>query len=187
MKIVFGQGNPGDQYTRTRHNVGFTILDAFANKLEVSWSNRSKFKAMMAETTIGDEKLLLIKPSTFYNDTGIAASQLIDFYDLDVSKDVLVIHDDLALPFGTIRTRKKGSDAGNNGIKSLNAHIGTSYHRIRIGIYNDLRDCMNDSDFVLSNFTKDESTRLEESVAPHIIETIEKFCTKDIEITSKKL
>lgn len=187
MKVIFGQGNPGDQYAKTRHNVGFMILGALANKLEVSWSNKSKFNATVAETRLGNDKLLLVKPSTFYNETGVAARQLINFYNLDVSRDILVVHDDLALPFGTIRTREKGSDAGNNGIKSLNAHIGTSYHRVRIGILNDLRDRMNDSDFVLSNFTKDESARLSESITPHIIEMIEKFCAKNLEITSKKL
>lgn len=156
MKIILAQGNPGTQYEKTRHNIGFIMLDTFAQQAGATFSDKTKFHASIAETALGGEKILLVKPTTFYNETGIAARALCDFYKLDPTEDLLVIHDDLALPFGTIRTREKGRDAGNNGIKSLNTHIGESYKRIRIGIYNDLRDRMDDVDFVLGVFSRTE-------------------------------
>jgi PTH1 family peptidyl-tRNA hydrolase len=160
MKLIFAQGNPGDQYAATRHNVGFQVLDDFASKQQVSFGSKPKFFADVAEYTSGDEKILLVKPTTFYNETGRSARALVDFYKLDPATDILVIHDDLALPFGTLRTREKGSDAGNNGIKSLNAHIDHYYARLRVGIYNDLRERMDDAEFVLSRFSKEEQAAL---------------------------
>lgn len=160
MKIIFAQGNPGTQYAKTRHNVGFIMLDTLANQLKVDFAPKTRFHTLVAETTVAGEKLLLVKPTTFYNDTGIAARALCDFYKLNPKNDLLVIHDDLALPFGTIRTREKGRDAGNNGIKSLNAHIGEDYKRIRIGIYNSSRDIVHDTNFVLGVFSRAEFDQL---------------------------
>ncbi|HET8883981.1 MAG TPA: aminoacyl-tRNA hydrolase [Candidatus Saccharimonadales bacterium] len=187
MKIIFAQGNPGVQYAHSRHNVGFLTLDVLAHIHSVSFSKKPKFHADIAEVKIADEKVLLVKPTTFYNQTGQAARLLVDFYKLTPDEDVLVIHDDLALPFGTIRTRHKGSDAGNNGIKSLNAHIGQAYTRIRVGVYNDLRDRLPDADFVLGNFTKSETDALKESILPKTIELITAFCVDAIEPTSHKV
>lgn len=160
MKIIIAQGNPGPDYKTTRHNIGFLIVDSFAEKHETSFKNKPKFHAEIAELTVDGEKVLLVKPVTFYNETGRSVRALVDFYKADTANDLLVIHDDLALPFGTIRTRQQGSDAGNNGIKSINAAVGENYHRIRIGILNDLRDRMPDADFVLSHFTSEEQTTL---------------------------
>lgn len=156
MKIILAQGNPGTRYEKTRHNIGFVMLDMIARQAGVTFSDKAKFHASISELTLHKEKVLLVKPTTFYNETGSAARALCDFYKLDPATDLIVIHDDLTLPFGTIRTREKGRDAGNNGIKSLNAHIGESYKRVRIGIYNDLRDRMNDVDFVLGAFSRSE-------------------------------
>ena len=97
------------------------------------------------------------------------------------------MHDELALPFGTVRVRERGSDAGNNGIKSLNSHIGQDYWRIRIGIWNELRDRMNDADFVLSNFTAAERTTLTKLTADIILPTIEKFAQGSLESTSSNI
>jgi PTH1 family peptidyl-tRNA hydrolase len=166
--------------------VGFAVLDEFARAHDLTWSDKSKFNALIAEASIDGEKVILIKPTTFYNETGISARKLIDFYSLDPATDLLVIHDDLALPFGTIRTRKQGSDAGNNGIKSLNNHLGPDYHRIRIGIWSDLRDRMDDADFVLSKFNKEESDHLESDVIPHVIKNMVDFCNNALETTSHK-
>ncbi len=172
MKIIFAQGNPGETYVKTRHNIGFIVLDKLASDLGTSFADKSKFHASVAETTIEGEKILLVKPLTFYNETGLAARALIDFYKLDPGTDFLVVHDELALPFGTIKTRPDGSDAGNNGIKSLNSHIGPQYARIRIGIYNPLRDQINDADFVLGRFSTDEQELL-----PQVIEQAQGFIT----------
>lgn len=187
MKIIFAQGNPGPDYTGTRHNIGFISIDALANKLESQWTNKPKFHALIATATIGNEKLLLVKPTTFYNETGTSARKLIDFYKIDPSKDLLVIHDDLALPFGTIRVRGRGSDAGNNGIKSLNSHVDHNYTRIRVGILNEFRDVMGDTDFVVSNFRNAETRQLKKTIIPQIIEIVEQFCNNKHSHTSYKV
>lgn len=184
MKIIFAQGNHDAKYDHTRHNVGFFAIDVFADSLGASWTEKAKFRASIAETSFAGEKLLLVKPTTYYNETGTSARKLVDFYTLDSTTDFLVVHDDLALPLGTIRTRAQGSDAGNNGIKSLNSHLGPDYHRIRIGIANELRDRMQDADFVLSRFTKSETEQLQTEIIPHVISSIEQFCTNTLQITS---
>ena len=187
MKIIFAQGNPGTEYSHTRHNVGFYILDQLAKQHHLTWTDKAKFNSLITEVVINDEKVILVKPTTFYNETGISARKLIDFYSLNTATDILVIHDDLALPFGTIRIRGQGSDAGNNGIKSLNSHLGPDYHRIRVGIWNERRDLMNDADFVLSRFSKEESKKIDDLVVPHVIERIEKFCQETLGSTSHTL
>lgn len=187
MKIIFAQGNPDRKYARTRHNTGFLVLDALGEEVNALWKESDKFGARLAEVNQAGEKILLVKPSSFYNDTGIVARKLLDFYKADASTDLLVIHDDLALPFGTIRIREKGSDAGNNGIKSLNTHIGTDFPRIRIGIWTELRDRMNDVDFVLGNFSKDEEKRLEKDIIPHVLKVIHAFLSGNLEATSHTL
>lgn len=187
MKLILAQGNPDEKFNDTRHNVGFMILDLFAHKQSATWSDKKKFQASAAEIIINNEKIILIKPMTFYNETGISAQKLVNFYGLNASTDILVLHDDLALPFGTIRTRKEGSDAGNNGIKSLNSHIGTDYHRIRIGIWNELRDRMDDADFVLGHFSKTELDRLDKDIAPHVLTLIDQFCHDNLVVTSHSL
>jgi PTH1 family peptidyl-tRNA hydrolase len=182
MKIIFAQGNPGAQYANTRHNVGFLLLDDFARTKRAEFIKKAKFHADIAEIAIGGEKVLLVKPTTFYNETGQSARLLVDFYKLNPATDFLVIHDDLALPFGAIRTREKGNDAGNNGIKSLNAHIDPHYRRIRIGIYNTLRERMPDVDFVLGHFSTQEKNALSD-VYTHAERFMDGFINDNFEIT----
>lgn len=184
MKIIFAQGNPGTQYQGTRHNVGFFLLDEFAKQQGTAFAVKPKFIADIAELSIEGEKVLLVKPSTFYNETGQSARAITDFYKCDPASDVLVVHDDLALPLGTIRVREKGSDAGNNGIKSLNAHLGQDYHRLRIGIFNDLRNKMDDVDFVLGKFTADEHKIIAEKIAPKVETLILDFIRSQLAATT---
>ena len=186
MKLILAQGNLDSQYDNTRHNVGFAVIDAFADQHQLQWHEKSKFNALIAETLIDDEKVILVKPATYYNETGQSARKLIDFYSIMPEHDLLVIHDDLALPFGTIRTRKQGSDAGNNGIKSLNNHVGPDYHRIRIGIANDLREKMGDVDFVLGRFSKEEADKLTDTIK-HSLALITAFIKDDLENHSVSL
>lgn len=187
MKIIIAQGNPEPEYSKTRHNVGFEVLNQLADNLEAGWSNKPRFNALVAEVRIGNEKVLLVKPTTYYNETGKAARKLVDFYKIDSTKDLLVVHDDLALPFGTIRVRGQGSDAGNNGIKSLNTHLDQPFARIRIGILNEFREKMGDTDFVVSNFRNTESRQLKKSIVPKAIEIINEFCTGTTKHTSYKI
>lgn len=175
MKIIFAQGNPGSQYARTRHNVGFIVLDALAEAEGGTWKTDTKVRAAIATITLDGEKVLLVKPLSFYNQTGQVARALVDFYKLTPAEDFLVIHDELALPFGTVRVRQKGSDAGNNGIKSLNAHLGPDYTRIRVGVWNERREQMDDAAFVLSVFSTDEMTTLVKLITQPIIPLIHDF------------
>lgn len=183
MKLLIGLGNPETRYANTRHNAGFRVLDAYAAERGAVFQTKEKFHAQLAELTLGGEKVILAKPATYYNNSGEAARSLCDFYKLDPS-DVLIIHDELALPFGTIRTRLGGSDAGNNGVKSITQHIGADTARIRIGIKNELRERLDDADFVLSHFTKDEDASLHETLVKKAIALIEDFVAGDFEHTT---
>lgn len=184
MKIIVAQGNPGSEYSHTRHNVGFQILDKYAYSRDLAWAEKSKFHAYVAELMHKGEKTLLVKPTTYYNDTGSAVRAITDFYKIDTS-DILVLHDDIALPLGTIRTRDKGSSAGNNGIKSLNAHLGEHYLRMRIGIWSSLADRMQATAFVLGKFTTQEHELLsaQQATAEAIIDS---FIDGSFEVTSHK-
>lgn len=184
MKVIFALGNPEPDYVVTRHNVGFRVLNALADGSE--WVNKAKFNALITELNIGGEKVILAKPTTYYNEVGISARKLLDFYKINPETDLLVVHDDLALPFGTVRVRKQGGDAGNNGIKSINNHVNHPYTRIKVGICNELRDRMEDADFVLGKFSADESNQLDKNITPHVVELIDHFCKGDLEITSYK-
>lgn len=184
MKIVFAQGNPDTKYVHTRHNTGFLVLDAVGEKYNAVWRDIDKHKGRISDVVINGEKVLLVKPLSYYNDTGIVARTLNDYYKLDPAEDFLVVHDDLALPLGTIRVRETGSDAGNNGIKSLNQHLGTTYPRIRIGIWTEARDKMDDVNFVLGTFPKAEFDTLQKDIIPHAITLIEKFVQGMLEPSS---
>ena len=185
MKIIFAQGNPGSDYAATRHNVGWMIVDALAASQGIPFSPQAKFFATIAEFSLEGEKVLLVKPTTFYNETGRAARALRDFYKLDTT-DILTVHDDLSLPFGTLRVREKGSAAGNNGIKSLNAHLGEAYWRLRVGIWNEHRDRQHDADFVLSRFSKEETEHLIQQVIPAAHTLIVQFCQGTLSTTSTR-
>lgn len=184
MKLVLALGNPEERYKHTRHNVGFFTLSAYAAEQGSEFQLKDKFKACVAELTIGTEKVILAKPTTYYNSVGEAGRAIADFYKIDPA-DILVIHDELALPFGVIRTRVGGSDAGNNGIKSMNQHLGPDTARIRIGVYNDLRDRIDDADFVLSRFTNDEQKALED-LQPKLHALIDSFIRGTFETTTHK-
>lgn len=174
MKLIFAQGNPGKQYEKTRHNIGFLLLDRYAAAHSLEFQSKMKFNADIAEYSNVGEKILLVKPMTFYNETGVSARAIIDFYKIEPT-DILVLHDELMLPFGKLRVRHGGRDAGNNGIKSLNAHIGDSFARIRIGIQNELRTRMQDTDFVLGGFSSDEQKIITTSLSEEVTGLIEKF------------
>ena len=187
MKVIFAQGNPEPHYEKTRHNTGFMVLNTLVDQLNAKWVTKTKLQAHIAEVSIEGTKTLLVKPTTFYNDSGMSARAVVDFYKLDAKDDLMVLHDDLALPFGTVRVRKKGSDAGNNGIKSLNSHIGPDYTRMRIGIWSEKRDLVDDADFVLSKFTSIESKKMRDDIIPYSIRLIEQFVAGNLTTTSHKI
>ena len=185
MKLILGLGNPEQKYTGTRHNIGFATLDAYAATHEVPFNLKEKFRASIAEVP-GEEKVLLVKPTTYYNLVGESLRLITDFYKVSPN-DILIVHDELSLPFGTIRARLGGSDAGNNGIKSVNAHGGTDTARLRVGISSELRARMGDVDFVLGMFSKDEQAALDESIIPKCLDMIDDFIAGQHEPTSHTL
>ena len=127
MKIIAGLGNPGAEYAKTRHNVGFMFVDALADALGLSASDwKDKFDAKVADARIGTEKVVLVKPQTYMNESGRAIGPLMNWYKLE-PEDLIVAHDDMDIPAGTIRSRKKGSAGGHNGIKSVLAHVGDEH------------------------------------------------------------
>jgi len=132
MKLFVGLGNPGAQYAFNRHNVGFMAVDAIAAAHDFpSW--RKRFSGLLAEGKLGSEAVLLFKPQTFMNESGRAVGEAVRFYKLDLG-DVVVFHDELDLAPGKVRVKTGGGIAGHNGLKSLTAHIGNNYVRVRIGI-----------------------------------------------------
>jgi peptidyl-tRNA hydrolase, PTH1 family len=132
MKLIIGLGNPGAQYERTRHNVGFHVVDHLANQYHWHWERKGR--AMIASGTLENEKVVLVKPLTYMNNSGEAVNELLHWYKLQPS-DVLVVCDDLDLPVGQVRLRPKGSAGGHNGVGSIIQHLHTNeFPRLRIGI-----------------------------------------------------
>lgn len=170
MKIILFQGNFPEKYSGTRHNAGFEFADYLAKKFNAKFQEKSKFKAFIAEISLFGEKVLLVKPTTFYNETGFSARVICDFYKINFRKDFLAVHDDLDLDFGVVRVRKSGSSAGNNGLKSLISVFGEDFARIKIGVKNDFLPKIGAINFVLAKFSKNESEKL-----PQIFEICEDF------------
>ena len=172
MKLIIGFGNPGAKYNFTRHNFGFLALDFYAKVNNLTWLEKSKWHAIIAEDKANDR--IFVKPQTFYNDQGMCVRAISDFYKI-APQDILVLCDDFNLPFGTLRFRERGSDGGNNGLKSLIQHLGTDdFPRYRLGTGNEsLRQQLGDVNFVLSKFTPDEHEKL-----PEILREITDFVSK---------
>lgn len=171
MKLVVGLGNPGKQYLWTRHNIGFIALDYYFKRYGGSWGAALRLGAVCGH--IGD--VWFIKPQDFYNLSGRAVKAFADYYKIPTS-DILVVCDNFDLEFGAVRYRASGSAGGNNGLKSVDACLGTSdYARVRVGTGNDeLRRQMGDVEFVLSRFTADEKERLPE-VLEEVLGKIDEF------------
>ncbi|AXE63880.1 peptidyl-tRNA hydrolase [Hyphomonas polymorpha PS728] len=132
MLILSGQGNPGAKYAKNRHNAGFMVIDRIHDAYRFGpW--RAKFDSEISEGTIDGKKVLLMKPQTFYNETGRAASKALTFYKLQ-PEDVTVFHDEIDLAPGRLRVKRGGGHSGNNGARSMMAHIGENFRRIRIGV-----------------------------------------------------
>jgi PTH1 family peptidyl-tRNA hydrolase len=179
MKLIVGLGNPGEKYKNTRHNAGFLALDFLLNDGDgfMTAKPSHEFKSEMFTWGAGDKKVIFLKPQTYMNDSGQALKVICNFYKLDFAKDLLVLHDEVDLPFGMVRTTPSSSDAGHNGVKSIIENLGTQdFHRIRIGV--EARQSRNDmptDSFVLQDFTDEELAKLKTDVFPKVKEEIEKF------------
>lgn len=152
--IIVGLGNIGKEYECTHHNIGFMVLDEVAKANNLEFKLEKKHQAFVAEYIYKGEKHLLVKPTTYMNNSGISVRSIIDYYK-KTNEDVLIIYDDLDLPLGQIRIRKNGSAGGHNGIKSIIAHLNTQeFSRVRIGIKKEKE--MDTINYVLSKFSKKE-------------------------------
>ena len=185
MKIIFGLGNPEQHYDDTRHNIGFWAVNSLAASWDKSFKLENKFRARIASTVIDGEKVLLAQPQTFYNDVGESARAMLDFYKLEPA-DFLVIHDDLALPIGSIRTRVGGSSGGNNGLKSIEAHLGQDTARLRVGVLTEQHRTAAKIAVVLGTLSRPEQAILD-SELPTIEKIVRGFVAGDFAVTTHKL
>ncbi|MEI6221300.1 MAG: aminoacyl-tRNA hydrolase [bacterium] len=156
--IIVGLGNPGKEYEKTRHNIGFMTLDVFVKS---PFQTNKKFESESAEVTIRGKKILLLKPQTFMNNSGRAVQTALNFYKISPETNLWLIYDDIDVPFSTLKLRLDGGDGGHKGIRSIIQSIGTnSFSRIRMGIRNEHKQNIDTVDFVLSKFSKEEQLAL---------------------------
>ena len=161
MYAIIGLGNPEKKYDKTRHNIGFDVIDDLASQLGVQ-VNTKRHKALCGVGQIGSEKVILVKPQTYMNLSGESVRAVMDFYKLDPTKDIIVIADDISLPTGKIRIRAKGSAGGHNGLKSIIAHAGTDqFTRIKVGVGANQGDLVK---HVLGKFSKGERKIVDDAV-----------------------
>jgi len=177
MKVIFGLGNPGRQYVGSRHNIGFTTVEYLADQWNISLS-QTKFQSLYGSGMVNGEKVILAKPLTYMNLSGITVRELSDFYQLDTATDILVIYDDLDMDLGRVRLRQKGSAGGHNGIRSITQHLdGESFCRIKVGIGRpEFKSQVRD--FVLTRFHEDEIPVMRDTVMK-IKEICEFWLTND--------
>ena len=158
--IIAGLGNPGAQYAKTRHNVGFVAIDYIAEKLGVR-IDRAKFHALVAEAKIGNVRVLLMKPETFMNNSGVAIGEAAAFYKIPAER-VIVLHDEISFEPGIIRIRRKGSAGGHNGLKSIIAHLSSEdFPRVKIGVGKKPTPDYDLADWVLGKMPKDATDSVE--------------------------
>lgn len=159
--LLVGLGNPGREYDGTRHNVGFICLDAFAKRNEFdSWIEKKDMQCLFTQKTLGESRVILVKPTTFMNLSGEAVQKVASFYKIDPA-NIAVVYDELDINFGQIRTRVGGSAAGHNGVKSVTQHIGEQYGRVRIGIGPKNPVQIDSAKFVLAKFNADENQQMD--------------------------
>lgn len=164
MFLIAGLGNPGEKYKNTRHNVGFLVIDEIAKNTSTSNINNSNFKAITQKSN----NTLLVKPQTFMNLSGESILSIADYYGID-NNEIIIIHDDLDLPFGALKFKIGGGHGGHNGLRSIDSHIGQDYIRVRVGIGKPTNKEV--ADYVLSDFSKEESNKLED-IIPHIVKAV---------------
>lgn len=179
MHLIVGLGNIGEKYELTRHNIGFLVIDEMTKNLTTSNINKSNFNSTVLKSGYN----LFSKPTTYMNNSGLAIGSIKDYYKIE-NEQIIVIHDDLDLPFGAVKFKIGGGHGGHNGLKSLDSHIGKDYIRVRIGIGKP-QDKSEVANYVLSNFSKEELNKLED-IIPHTIKAIEALKSEDIDQVKSK-
>ena len=181
MKLIVGLGNPGFEYDKTRHNVGFYYLDKYAEKLNIQF--KEKFNAMYAKTKIENDDVVLLKPLTYMNLSGEAVIKFVNYYKIK-SEDILVLHDDLDMELGRIKLKENGSSGGHNGIKNIILHLNTeNFKHLKIGISkNNLVDT---KDYVLGKFSAEEFKIVENNEEKILNILNDYFCLSFNDLMSK--
>lgn len=163
MYIIVGLGNPKKEYDNTRHNIGFDVIDALADSNRIGMTEK-KHKAVIGKGIIAGQKVLLAKPQTFMNLSGESVRELVDYFKIDETIELIVISDDISLDVGQLRIRKKGSAGGHNGLKNIILHLGhDNFHRIKMGVGEKPKN-YDLADYVLGHFPKEERLVMDESV-----------------------
>ena len=161
MKVVIGLGNPGKKYLKTRHNVGFMVVDRLLKEHHVKYAKKC-YDSIISECFIEGESVIFVKPQTYMNASGISTKKVMEKYNCGL-EDIFVILDDINLPLGKIRIRQNGSSGGHKGLKSISDHLRTTdFSRLRIGVGNCFSE--NKKEFVLSCFTKEENNTIESAL-----------------------
>ena len=163
MFVIVGLGNPDKRYEKTRHNIGFDVIDALADQYNIVVKEK-KHKALCGTGAIEGRKVLLVKPQTYMNLSGESVAEVIQFYKIDPENEMMIIFDDISLAPGNIRVRKKGSAGGHNGIKSIIAHTGTqNFMRIKVGV-GEKPDGWDLADHVLGHFSSEDRKKVDEAI-----------------------
>ena len=179
MFLVVGLGNPGQKYDKTRHNIGFDVIDAIGEKYNID-INEKKSKGLCGSGYVEGQKVILVKPQTFMNLSGDCVAPLMNFYKLDPETELIVIFDDISLDPGNIRIRAKGSAGGHNGIKNIIAYLGTQvFQRVKIGVGEKPKN-YDLKDFVLGHFSKAEQKLMEEG-CQHSVQAVELMLEGEIQ------
>lgn len=181
MYIIAGLGNPGKEYTNTRHNAGYMAVEHLAEKFNVKL-NKLKFNSVYGDMTLNGEKVMLVKPVTYMNRSGIAISEIMNFYKIP-SENLVVIYDDIDLPLGALRIRPEGSPGTHNGMKSITSSVGNNFPRIRIGIGRD--EDMDLADYVLERFSSSERDLINPIIEKAALAALE-IIEKDIDTAMQK-
>ena len=179
MHLIVGLGNIGEKYQLTRHNIGFMVIDEITKNLSTSNIQKSNFHSTLEKSGYD----LYSKPTTFMNNSGMAVHAIKEYYKLGI-EDIIVIHDDIDLPFGTVKFKIGGGHGGHNGLKSIDSHIGKEYIRVRIGVGKP-KDKADVANYVLDNFSKEEINRLPDIIT-HTINAIKALKSEDIEQVKTK-
>jgi len=174
MYLISGLGNPGDKYKHTRHNIGFLVIDEITKNLSTSNINNSNFQAIVQKNLSN----LYVKPQTFMNLSGDSIINIVEYYNIP-NENIIIVHDDLDLPFGSVKYKVGGGHGGHNGLRSIDSHIGKDYIRVRVGIGKP-ENKADVANYVLSDFSKEEFLLLDD-IIKHIIKSIDALKTLPLE------
>lgn len=190
MRLIVGLGNPGPRYALTRHNIGFMVIDVLADAFAEGAKFKSEFKAETLKIQLGGQSVLLCKPQTFMNLSGESVQALVNMYKI-ANEDILVVHDEIDIPFGQLRFQSKRGAGGHNGIKSVHQMLGSDeYGRLRLGVGRPpvfvdddgqkVRGAMEVHEYVLHPFSKEEQNRLRDELFGEYVEAVECWCAKGL-------